>query len=258
MRNLFNVLLFWLVLFASTVKAETLVLAADLWCPYNCEPDSDKPGFMVEIARAVFAQKGIDVEYRLMPWSRAVQSTREGDFDAVIGATLNDAPGFVFPAVEQGQMLTSLWVLPEFKWRYQRIASLSDVILGVSAGYSYGADIDGYVADPRNQNYIHVLFGTKPLAQGLKMLKAGRIDVMVEDESVFRYHVDQFPDGIPYVNAGTVDNPTADTKVYVAFSPAKPDSAQWAEMLSKGIADMRASGDLLRILQRYGLRDWRD
>jgi polar amino acid transport system substrate-binding protein len=257
MRNLLIALLL-LVLFTGVVKAKTLVLAADLWCPYNCQPDSDKPGFMVEIARKIFVRHGIEVDYRLMPWSRAVQSTREGEFDAVIGATLNDAPGFVFPELEQGRMRTGLWAVPAMPWRYRGMASLADVVLGVSAGYSYGSQIDAYIADPLNQNYIHVLFGTDPLAQGLKMLSAGRIDVMVEDESVFRYYVEQHPVDENYVNAGVIDNPETDTNVYIAFSPAKPESARLAETLSRGIAELRASGELSSILQRYGLKDWWD
>lgn len=258
MRYLFYLLLVVLALSISDAKAKTLVLAADLWCPYNCEPNTDRPGFMVEIARTVFARQGIDVDYRLMPWSRAVQRTSEGEFDAIIGATLNDAPTFIFPELEQGRMRTGLWAMPGTQWRYQGLLSLSQVVLGVSAGYSYGSEIDAYVADPRNQNYIHVLFGTKPLAQGLRMLRASRIDVMVEDESVFRYHVEQQADSSRYIKVGVIDNPAADSSVYIAFSPARPESAKLAAMLSKGVADLRASGALLPILQRYGLNDWRD
>lgn len=257
MRYLLNILLL-LVLISGVSRADTLVLAADLWCPYNCEPDSNKPGFMVEIAREVFAGQGIKVDYRLMPWRRALQSTREGEFDAVIGATLKDAPDFVFPSLEQGEMRTGLWAMPGATWRYQGVSSLSDVVLGVSAGYSYGSQIDAYIADPRNANYIHVLFGTEPLEQGLRMLRAGRIDVMVEDESVFSYYTEAHPAGVPYINAGIIDNPQADTKVYIAFSPSKPESARLAQTLSEGIAELRASGELSSILQRYGLRDWRD
>ncbi|ALS97236.1 substrate-binding periplasmic protein [Lacimicrobium alkaliphilum] len=257
MRYLLNVPLL-LVLFTGVVKADSLVLAADLWCPYNCEPGSDKPGFMVEIARKVFATQGISVDYRLMPWRRAVQSTREGEFDAVIGASLQDAPDFVFPAIEQGEMRTGLWAIPGTTWRYQGLSSLSDVVLGVSAGYSYGSQIDAYIADPRNANYIHVLFGTEPLKQGLRMLRAGRIDVMAEDESVFSYYIEQQASRASYINAGMIDSSQTDTKVYIAFSPAKPESEGLAETLSRGIADLRASGELSAILQRYGLRDWRD
>lgn len=258
MRKLLTALLFFLVLSTSLVKAETLVLAADLWCPYNCEPGSEKPGFMVEIARQVFVRHDIAVDYRLMPWSRAVQSTREGEFHAVIGATLNDAPGFVFPELEQGRMRTALWAVPATQWRYESMSSLKDVVLGVSAGYSYGSVIDAYIADPLNSNYIHVLFGTDPLAQGLKMLSAGRIDVMVEDESVFRYYIEQRAGGDPYTNVGVIDNPATDTNVYIAFSPARAESSRLADLLSRGIPELRASGELAVILKRYGLKDWRD
>ncbi|WP_088332611.1 transporter substrate-binding domain-containing protein [Lacimicrobium sp. SS2-24] len=258
MRSVIKVLVLATVFLSTQIQAKTLVLAADLWCPYNCQPDSDTPGFMVEIARKVFSRHDMQVQYRLVPWSRAVQSARDGDVDAVIGATLNDAPDFVFPRLEQGKMRTALWAAPDLSWRYQGLPSLSEVVLGVSAGYSYGRAIDGYIADPLNQNFIHVLFGTAPLAQGLRMLGAGRIDVMVEDESVFRFYVRQRQESADFINVGFIENPNADTDVYIAFSPAKSDSLELAEMLSEGMASLRASGELHKILERYGLSDWRD
>lgn len=48
-------------------RAETITIVADPWCPYNCEPGSDEPGFMVEIARRVFAEAGIEVRYETVP-----------------------------------------------------------------------------------------------------------------------------------------------------------------------------------------------
>ncbi|MBS7691816.1 hypothetical protein I0E98_20920 [Pseudomonas lalucatii] len=60
------------------VRAETLVIAGDPWCPVNCEPGSAQPGIFVELARDIFAEAGIEVKYRLINWARALRAARRG------------------------------------------------------------------------------------------------------------------------------------------------------------------------------------
>jgi polar amino acid transport system substrate-binding protein len=43
----------------------------------------------------------------------------------------------------------------------------------------------------------------------------------------------------------------------VAFAPGVARSRDYARILDEGIAAMRASGELAKLLQRYGLKDWR-
>jgi len=46
----------------------TVSLRADFWCPFNCEPDAARPGFMVEIAPYALGSKyGHTVDYQIMP-----------------------------------------------------------------------------------------------------------------------------------------------------------------------------------------------
>ena len=47
-------------------------------------------------------------------------------------------------------------------------------------------------------------------------------------------------------------------KIYLAFSPKNPKSKSYARLISKGIIEMRASGDLQKILDKYGMRDWKE
>ena len=46
-------------------ERRTLVLAGDYWCPYNCHPDSEMPGYLVELIRTAFYIYRIHIEYRL-------------------------------------------------------------------------------------------------------------------------------------------------------------------------------------------------
>jgi len=96
-------IIFLIVLqFPGYALAETITIVADEWCPYNCEENSDLPGFLIEIARLVFSAHGHSVRYIVMPWKRAVYEVEQGRFNAIAGALKNDAPGFVFPETENG------------------------------------------------------------------------------------------------------------------------------------------------------------
>ena len=56
MKNIFMSIL-TLFLFAGTSLADEMVVAADSWTPFNADPESDKPGYMIEIAQKMFATK---------------------------------------------------------------------------------------------------------------------------------------------------------------------------------------------------------
>ena len=44
--------------------------------------------------------------------------------------------------------------------------------------------------------------------------------------------------------------------VYIACAPSKILSKTYAELLSKGVQQLRESGELQTILRKYGLGDW--
>ncbi|MNT92496.1 hypothetical protein D3C72_2337940 [compost metagenome] len=49
-----------------------------------------------------------------------------------------------------------------------------------------------------------------------------------------------------------------DPFLYVSFSPANPKSPQYAALITKGISELRQSGELKKILDKYGVLDWEE
>lgn len=239
------------------VSGDTIRLVADPWCPYNCEPGSARAGFMVEIARTIFKAHGHRLEYHQRPWVRALQDTRNGEFHGVIGATRLEAPDFIFPELAQGQMANAFWTLADSPWQYRGSGSLEGRHLAVIAGYSYGDAIEDLLQDEHSRAYITELHGVTPLKSGLKMLQRGRIQVLLEDEHVMRYQLTQSGQTQKFKRAGYVPAEPEAVRVYIAFSPAQETSADYATLLSEGVARLRASGELARILAAYGVSDWR-
>ena len=93
----------------ATAGAETLTLVADEWCPYNCTPGDEKPGFLVEIVKKVFEPQGFTVDYKIVPWARAIRDTRAGRYSAILGAILT--VGAASATVGQGIALLAIYSL---------------------------------------------------------------------------------------------------------------------------------------------------
>lgn len=235
--------------------AETVTLAADTWCPYNCA----EGGYMVEIARDIFQKNNIDVDYRVMPWKEAVEKARDGEVDGIVGATRDDAPDFVFPASLQGMSDMRFWVRDDSPWIYSGLDSLKGVKLAVIEDYAYSKELNDYIAANKgNSARIYMASGNKPLEDNLKRLKNKEVDVVAEDDNVINYLMTAAGANYPIKSVGT---PVKYEEInfnflYIAFSPKTPNAARYARMLDDGMKQLRESGELKKILDIYHVNDW--
>lgn len=231
--------------------AKTITFAADSWCPVNCAPGSERPGYMVEIVEAILEPKGYDVRYVNVNWARALLYVRSGRFDAILGALKGDAPDFVFPAEPQGATEIGLFVPKSSSWQYTSEASLKDKRIGLVRDYAYGEELERHIRLQAHPTYTG---GEHPLKINMLQLKVGRIDMIVEDVGVFRHTARELGLDKEFRLAKTFSR----EHIYAAFSPGKPASTLLAQMLSAGMRELRANGSLQLIMEKYALEDWRD
>ena len=241
------------VAFMSTViSAQTITLSADVWEPYNGKPESAKPGYAVEMIKTIFAKKGITVNYTVLPWARAVDAASKGEIAGVFGALTDDAPGFVFPKEEINVSRSSFITVKSGSWNYEGIESVKKIKIGAVADYSYFDEIDSYFETAIAPS-VQKMSGDNPLDQNFKKLVAGRIDVLIEDANVIDFYLASTKQAALIRKAGTVGN----EKIFIAFSPKNPKSAEYAKILDEGIVEMRKNGQLKALLANYGLSDWK-
>lgn len=244
----------WFVAYSTTGFADVIELRSDLWCPYSCEPKAARTGFMVEIAKEIFKSAGHKVNYQVVNWARAIAETREGKFHGIIGASRSDAPDFIIPKMPQGKSYNFYWTNNDDHWEYKKLDSVKGKKIGVINSYSYSEEIDHAVHN-KNPSFI-VVSGEDALAKMIKMTEAKRLDGFVENPYVLNYLLNgmgQSKDKFKKVSL----NITADSDLFVAFSPVNPNSKKYAEILSRGMDVLRKSGKLEIILQKYGLQDWK-
>jgi len=239
---------------AGPAQADEITLAADAWCPYNCAPGSERPGYMVEIATQAFESAGHKLIYKTMPWARALAEAEAGRLTGVFGASPDEAPGLVYPKLPLAQSRSVLLVRAGDSFTWTSVKSLEPHALGIILDYTYGAVLDPYIkANIKNASRIQLMGGDEPLKGNLRKLLAGRIGVTVDDVNVMAYEIadQKLADSVRMVDISDPANP-----LYIGFSPKLPQAAAYAKLLDDTVEKLRASGDLEKILARYGLRDW--
>lgn len=237
-------------------QPDTIVIAADPWCPHNCEAGADHEGYMVDVAREILTESGYAVEYINISWARALQMTREGQLDAVVGAFRTDAPDFVFPDTPQGYSSIALFTHPDNSWAYSGIESLRDQKLLVINGYSYTRELDRYIEQfQADREKIWVISGPSPLNRAIELLAQDRTDIFVEDAYVMAWWAQSIGQSATLPRqAGLV----SESEAFVAFSPAREDAHELAELLSEGTRQLIDNGRFQQILDTYGLTLWTD
>jgi polar amino acid transport system substrate-binding protein len=226
-------------------------LCADQWCPYNCAPGDAMPGYVVEIAVAAFAPRTVD--YHVVSWSRCLKMVEEGAMDGAIGMARDEGPAMRVSRQTIAHTSDVFVTRADSTWTYDGPASLDKVSLGVVAGYDYGDVIARYLKrHARSTERVQVAHGDDATLTNVAKLRAGRLDTIIIDENVARYE---------YAKGGSLDQlrvagRLAPLDLYIGFSPVSPRARDLPDLLDAGLERLRASGELTRILARYGLKDW--
>ncbi|MDO9320570.1 MAG: hypothetical protein Q7U01_02950, partial [Pseudomonas sp.] len=108
-----------LLLAVGRANAERLEVVADVWCPFNCQPDTPLPGYVVELLKAVFP--GDSIDYRVLPWKRAILQTRNGLSSAALASTQSMAEEAHLPIGQEpiGYSYDCLYVAAGSPVKYQ-------------------------------------------------------------------------------------------------------------------------------------------
>lgn len=240
----------------NSLHAEDIILAADRWCPFNCEPGSANPGILVEIAERAFKKSKFYAEgdkfiYKDMPWARAIEEARRGQIDGIIGASKDDAPDFIFPDKSLISTVNKFYTLADNRIDSLAISSLQNLTLGAIRDYAYIDELNQYIKlNTHNSKRVQLSSGDDPLGINIRKLLAKRIDVLVEDESVMNYtlHKLKLKNQIKSLNSDL----TSDV-LYVAFAPSKARSKELANLVSKEMESLEHSPELKQILNKYGM-----
>ncbi len=233
-----------------TAAEEIKVISPDYWCPFGCKAGTPLEGYPIEILRAIFEPQGIKIQYSNMNYSRALVEVRKGEFTLIPSVFKEEAPDFIFSKETISDSRYCFYTQTTSTWRYASVESLVGLRIGGVKSYSYGSQIDAAIKQHKYQ--FDLQSGDGLTERLVRMLMAGRVDSFIENEYLVSYTA-KINSDIHLREAGCEESSTT----VMGFSPADKISAQrYAGMFDAGIVKLRRSGDLAKIMERYGLRDW--
>jgi polar amino acid transport system substrate-binding protein len=246
---------------ATLTQAAPLQVALDDYCPYYCKTDTpgeerlaEAPGFAIEILQHAFGSGPNDINYRFLPWKRSVLEVTQGRLDAIVMITQEEAPELIYPSIEQGRSQGCFYAQHNSPWRYAGAESLAQVRLTLISGYLFGEPLNSYLQLPQKDQQVEYISGNQALLRIFQMIDLGRTQATAEDSMVATYllQTSGFKQRI-----GNVGCYPGHLDFYVGFAPNNPRSAERAKHLTQTMTELRSSGELAKILARYGLSDWR-
>lgn len=153
-KSTFKIVFSLSIFFPLYLFSDTLKIATDEWCPYDCLPrqNDGKVGYVGDLLVEAMKARGHKVEFIEVNYARGLQFVREGKLDGTMACYREEAPDFIFPSFPLGKSNSSFFTLKDSSWKYSGIKSLKEAkMIGVIDGYDY---VDPTVMEYLNKNQI--------------------------------------------------------------------------------------------------------
>lgn len=259
MYKLFTLIIIIATSWGVSSYAETINVAVLEFCPFVCDPakEDGRPGFSIELERAVFERAGYQINFHLVPYIRSIKMTEVGEYDAVGFCNDESSEKNICSKESVGPMLQAFYVKKGTPWRYTGIESLEKIKVGVISGYDYtllSEEFQAYLEKNRdNHDLVEYQYGKNVLHRIFQKILLGRIGTTNESVYVADYVAQKAGLLDKLEKAGTFEKVVWGR---MCFSPKNPNSEKYVIILDEGIRQMKASGEMDRILNKYGLKEW--
>ncbi|MCW8334225.1 transporter substrate-binding domain-containing protein [Vibrio sp. SCSIO 43135] len=236
--------LFIAALLSFTSQAATITAAQDPWPPF-VQKDKSNPGISVEIVTAAFASQGHDVNFKIMPWTRALNEVKEGRIDVLV-ATWFTQERTSYLNYSDSYLENSLKFIKKAGdgFEYSGLDSLSGKSVGIIRNYGYGDEFLGATNFNKPE--------ANDLISNVKKLKAGRIDLTLEDEVVAKATISGA--GMNVSDFSFTSSALSVNPIHVTSGLANSKNAEIIDAFNKGLAAIKADGTFDKILMKYGIK----
>ena len=233
-----------ITLLSWNVFAEKISLVTTNWEPVYGKSLPEN-GFFSALSREAFNKSGYEMEVKFIPWSRAVETAKKGEFDGVMGAYYTEERSKSFDYSDSVYAVEEVFVKNvNADIKYSDVNDLKPYVIGGLRG-------GGQLEELKKQGFK--IQETSNDLQSLKKVSAGRIDLVLM--------------GRPQLNLLLKDNPALQKKleileppyksfdVFVILSKKRKSSQNNETIITKfnqSLKEMKADGSYSEILKRFG------
>jgi len=232
-------------------------LRADPSCPMSCDPSSPFPGYVIEMARAIYEPQGFQIDYQSTSWERLSRDFESGQIDIAVGVASSElseslktpAPiGWFSPAF--AKLRGSAW-----HWTNDPSAALQGQEIGAVPG-RHVPFLLRTIFDPASRTgAVFPLRMADSLSSGLRMLQQHRITLLLGDQRALDWGI-RMAGGGPTLEIVPLSEPPIPLFLAFTLAPLRQERSHiLLGLWTDGLAHLRTTGELSRILARYGLQE---
>ncbi|GGY50274.1 amino acid ABC transporter substrate-binding protein [Bacterioplanes sanyensis] len=219
------------------------------WAPYSVQENGEYTGLDLDIAKAVLADMGCNVEFVQRPWKRLLLEIEQGKVDMTASASRNaerEQYGFFSEPYRTESVV--LFVGAGQSANYSNIQGLKDIAaadfdLGIARGYYYGEEYAALESDPSFKDNLQ---SAGDDVTNYKKLAAKRLDGFLADP---------FSAAASLKELGLSDKVEQHATIYsddIYFLISRKSSSQaFVDAFNQSLSAMKADGRIQTIIDQY-------
>jgi polar amino acid transport system substrate-binding protein len=247
MKNIAILLTIILLSSVSSFAAEKRFTLATVDFPPYYASGLPENGWVSEVVRTALETQGYKVEIRFMPWAKAVKYTKQGYYDALLGAfyTEERAESYYFSA-PISQARTGFFKWKENDISFKELTDLKNYKVGVVKGYATSKAFDA-------ADYLNKVVVTSDDV-GLKMLFNKSLDLFTGTQASIEYLLEQvleekeagISEAVEFIKPVLAMN-----KMYVAISKKAVDADLKLIDFNQGLRTIYLDGTFRKVKMKH-------
>ena len=224
---------------ATPVKSKYVIASDSSFAPFVFQNSSNQyTGIDMDLIKAIAEDQGFEIEITNPGFDAAINAVQSGQADGMIaGMSVTDARKETFDFSDSYYTANTILGVKESS----TISSYED-LKGKTVGVKNGTASQTFLTENRSKYGYKI----KTFADGSSMydsLNTGSIDAVMDDEPVLKYSISQ---------GQKLKTPIEGTPIgETAFAVKKGSNPELIEMFNNGLANLKASGEFQKILDKY-------
>lgn len=243
-------LLLWILLYSGLAHACVLRMAAETdFPPHLVFKDQSWQGQSIELLQLLAKEVGCELQFINSPWLRSLAQIKSGELDLVSHLSYSEGRRRDFAFIGPHH-IESIWLIGDPD-KLPKVSSLKDLTHAVDLGRI--AELNGayygeeFALLKQNPFFARQLVSISSIQDKLALLEAGRVNAILEDDTVLHYWQNQ-----KYKNAEKY-HPLVlvyQSPVYFGFSKNTLSKPMLIK-LQKAWQKLYEQGEITKVVQRY-------